>query len=812
MRLVPFLICFLFTCLLVFLLNNRWVVGGVAVPPLGKFLSPTHGFWQNMQRDHMQEETLLIPGLEQPVTVVFDSLMIPHVYAASDADVYLAQGFLTARDRLWQMEFQVLAGAGRLSEFLGFNPDILAYDREQRRLGMTFGARNALNEMMKDSLTRRCLDRYTEGVNLYIQSLPERKLPFEYKLLDYKPEPWTNLKIAMLLKNMCKTLNMGDKDFEMTSALKLFGPEMVELLYPDNEHSGDPIVDAPGKWNFAPAAIPSTPLAIPPDFIKVKHPKSDPHAGSNNWAVSGTKTATGAPILCGDPHLNLTLPSIWYVMHLHTPDMNVMGAAIPGAPTVIIGFNDSIAWSVTNAQRDLVDWFSIQYQDSQRHAYWLDGKWIETKKVVEKIHIRGEDTFYDTVVYTHWGPVTYDKSFPGNSPREEQSSGMSFRWIAHDPSNELKATYQLNRAQNFSDYMSALNHWKLPAQNFAFASVQGDIAMRVQGAFPIRRPGEGKFVIDGSVGTNGWNAFIPNEQNMYYKNPSRGFVSSANQYPVDDTYPYYITASNYETYRNRRINEVLRELDSVTVRDMMRLQNDNLNLKARENLPWLLAQLDSSNQDPAAAILRDWNFENNADSEGASYFSAWWDALLETAWDEMTSATQSLEMPTDFVTSRLLREQPGFQFFDVVGTPKVETARDVARIAFDSAVHRISAWKERTGNTHVYWGEYKASFISHLVPTLRVLGQPVNTGGGGGIVNAHNRRNGPSWKMIVSLEPNGVRAWGIYPGGQSGNVGSKFYNNMIDRYVQGGYYSLHFPSQPDTSIQLTSLQMLPSKK
>jgi penicillin amidase len=286
------------------------------------------------------------------------------------------------------MEFQTHAAAGRVSEILSGDA-ILNYDRRQRRLGMVYGAKQALEYMEKDPVVSQVIQQYTNGINRYIASLEYESLPFEYKLLDYQPEAWTPLKCALLLKNMAQTLNMSDKDMEMTNALKLFGREYVELLYPDDEGVGQPIVDSAGNWKFTPVNFDSIGMALPDEYINIaQKPKMDPTTGSNNWAVSGSKTATGSPILCNDPHLTLSLPSIWYVMQLNAPGVNVMGATLPGAPCVVIGFNDSIAWGVTNAQRDLVDWYKLTYQDSRREHYKLDDKWVKTQKVVVRKGLR----------------------------------------------------------------------------------------------------------------------------------------------------------------------------------------------------------------------------------------------------------------------------------------------------------------------------------------------------------------------------------------------------------------------------------------
>ncbi len=618
------------------------------------------------------------------------------------------------------------------------------------------------------------ITNYTAGVNAYISSLNYEKLPFEYKLLGYQPEQWSNLDCAMLLKNMAQTLNMGEKDKEMTRALAMVGKPMLDLLWPDNENVGDPIVDRTNNWKFKPVKLDTIPLAVPDGLVDVpSHRMGNKDVGSNNWVVSGSKTATGAPLLCNDPHLNLSLPSIWFAIHLNAPGMNVMGASLPGAPSVIIGFNDSIAWGVTNAQRDVVDFYRIKFKDNKLDEYMSDGSWKKSRKVIEKIDVKGQATFYDTVTYTHQGPVVYDLSFHG----KDLDNLYAFRWLSHDGSNELQTFYELNRGRNHSDFMKALDHFNTPGQNFVFASTAGDIAIRVQGKFPVRRKDEGKFILDGTKTQQEWKAFIPFDQNAMDKNPARGFTSSANQYPADATYPYYINASSYEAYRNRRINSVLTSLTKATPQDMMKLQQDTYNLKAAESLPYFLSNLDSTSftesEKKAWKVLKSWDYYNNVDSEGASYYEAWWDAMMPLTWDEFVDENNYIDLPTTFTTIKLLKEQPTLPFFDMKSTNEIETAREVIRKSFKLGVDAIEKW-QKDHNEYPKWADYKGTVINHLMQ-LQPLGVRTRAGGNHDIVNATTRTHGPSWRMIVSLEKTGIKAWGVYPGGQSGRVGSKYY-------------------------------------
>jgi penicillin amidase len=799
-------VSFFITVILIYALNRGWNFGS-PIPPLGKFLDPFGGFWQNAETKTRPDEVLTLTGLKEEVSIRYDSLLIPHVFAKNDDDLYLAQGYITAANRLWQMEFQTHAAAGRISEIIG--NAALDYDRAQRRRGMVFAAENALKAMEADPIAAKMVNSYTQGINQYIQSLSYKDLPIEYKLLGYEPENWSSLKCALLLKNMALTLNSGDKDLEMTNALKLFDKALIDLVWPDNENVGDPIVDNPGNWNFTPVKIDSLPLALPDELVQVKPlEKSPPDVGSNNWAVSGTKTHNGAPILSNDPHLNLSLPSIWYIIHLQAPGVNVMGASLPGSPTVISGFNDSIAWGLTNAQRDLVDWYKIEFRDQSKREYKSDDTWKAARQVVERFRIKNGKDFYDTITFTHHGPVLYDETFKGDSEMKH----FAVRWIAHDPSEEIITFFKLNRAKNHTDYMDALNHYASPAQNFVFASVTGDIAMRIQGRYPVRRKEEGKYILDGTLTRTEWQAFIPNEQNVMYKNPARGFVSSANQYPVDSTYPYYINATSYEAYRNRRINKLLAEMSDITPRDMMELQFDTYNLKAEESLPTFLSYLDTTqftqSQKSGYSILKAWDYENTTDSQGASYYEAWWDALFPLVWDEIKNSKVALDNPTAYTTIKLIKEKPDLVFFDLANTPQKETAREIIQQAFVKGIDTIEKWKmEKKKDPR--WADYKDTFVGHLLQGLPAFSYHVQHGGNHDIVNASSRTHGPSWRMVVSLEKTGVRAWGVYPGGQSGNPGSPYYNNMLNTWATGNNYLLQFNADSNLKSTLATLTLKP---
>jgi len=332
MKLFKALLSIAFTSLLIWALQTKFG----DIPPIGEFLNPVSGFWQNAEsRDAQPEENLHLEGLQGKVTIHFDEHRVPHIFAENDHDLYYAQGYLTARDRLWQMDIQTRSAAGRLSEIAG--PKALDVDRYHRRMGMTYGAENTLKGFMKDQVMKMVIEAYTEGVNSYIHHLNKRDYPIEFKLLGYAPEEWKPINCAYLLKLMSETLAGGSDQFAMTNDLKRFGAKDVNDLFPDYPFHEDPIIPAGTPWNFKPLPIPKPSkdfIALMTDTIKPK--ERIPDIGSNNWAIAGNKSASGYPILANDPHLNLTFPSIWYQLQMSSPTVNVYGVSLPGAPCIVI--------------------------------------------------------------------------------------------------------------------------------------------------------------------------------------------------------------------------------------------------------------------------------------------------------------------------------------------------------------------------------------------------------------------------------------------------------------------------------------------
>ncbi|PLW90032.1 penicillin acylase family protein [Mucilaginibacter sp.] len=784
MKVFRAVLCLVFTGVLIWALQTKFG----DIPPLGNFLNPSTGFWQNAEsKNIIPQEKLKLSDLQDEVTVQFDDNRIPHIFAKNDHDLYYVQGYLTAKARLWQMDIQTRSAAGRLSEVVG--PKALELDRYHRRMGITYGAEHTLQGIMKDPVMGKVIQAYSDGVNAYIKHLKPGGYPLEFKLLGYAPEEWKPINSAYLLKLMSETLAGGSNELGLTNVLNKFGAKVTNDLFPDYPMHEDPIIPAGTKWDFKPPPIPQPPAAFKAQLMAAMQNKEKVEGiGSNNWAVSGSKTATGYPMLANDPHLNLTFPSIWYQVQMVGPGVNVYGVTLPGAPCVVIGYNQKISWGVTNVDADVLDWYQVKFKDAGRNEYWYNNKWNKVTRKVEVIKVRGQADVIDTVLYTHHGPVVYDNEEMRKKGRSNVPSGNALRWIAHDESDEFKTFYLLNRAANYADYRKALTYYTAPAQNFVFASADNDIAITPNGKLPLKYKDQGKFILDGSNPANDWQGWIPYDQNPTVKNPPRGFVSSANQSSTDPTYPYYINWK-FEGYeRGKRINDRLGAMQKATVDSLRILQMDDYSIRAQDILPTMLKYLDASKLDDSqlAALnaVKKWDRFYKVNSVGATIFENWWHRLYDFTWrDNFNSKDTVYYYPTMDRTEQLLMKQPNSVWFDNKRTPVVETATDVVMASFTATVDEPARKYGKVGASW-QWGKVKAFEVAHLGHVPGLGSGNFESGGAGSTVNALIDGHGPSWRMVVQLGPQ-PQGYGILPGGQSGNPGSFYYDDMLKTWQQG---------------------------
>ena len=563
-----------------------------------------------------------------------------------------------------------------------------------------------------------------------------------------------------------------------------------DTLFPERYPEQSPIIPVETPPDYEALPQPPSPTDYRADSLLTfaqDNNKPSPLAGSNNWAIAGRKSITGSPILASDPHLGLNLPSIWYEIQLNMPGSNAYGVSIPGSPCVIIGFNDSIAWGQTNAGRDVLDYYRITYKDDTRQEYAFEGGWHTLEQRIETFNLKGGGVYRDTVQYTHFGPIRYDHRF-GN-----QEDPLAMRWVAYEAANELLTFIKLNRARNYDEYVASLKTYACPAQNYVFASRSGDIAIWQQGKFVNRWPEQGKFILDANRPEHHWQSFIPAEHNPHVKNPIRGFVSSANQHPVSEAYPYYYSGG-FEDFRNRRLNQLLSENDSLTIDDMKRIQLDTYGLLAAEALPIMLSNLETASltgqELNAFNALKSWDYYYDTESTAPSIFEAWFDTLYEKIWrDDLNAAGFDLPNPDESTTISILKNHPEFSFYDDLNTPEKEDRKKLINQTFRGAVAKLQRFSDSPADWK--WVDYKNSQIRHLIREKAFSHEGIPNGGNRHILNAHSRYHGPSWRMIVSLG-NEIEAYGIYPGGQSGHPGSAHYDEFIDMWAAGQYFPLWF--------------------
>ena len=792
------------TIALIYILNTPLSIGKIKTPRLGMFLSPQKGFWQNADaKDISYDGSLKLKGLKATTDVYFDDRLVPHIYAENNNDAYYVQGFLHAKFRLWQMEFQTHIAAGRLSEIRGKDSAALAIDKFFRRLGMVYAAENCLKYMQDDESMKQTLDSYTAGVNAYISSLKQKDIPFEYKLMDYKPEPWTNLKTALFLKLMSYDLTGQDDDIKYTNGKTFFGYDEFMKLFPNKQDSMDPIVSsgtvfAQPTVNIVTPANKDSGYLLQRDVFTVPRPiVPHPENGSNNWAVDSSKTKSKRPILCNDPHLGLSLPSLWYEMQITTPQYSCYGATFPGSPAIIIGFNSDIAWGVTNAGRDVKDYYELQFKDTSMKEYWFNGQWEKASIRNEVIKIKGtKDSLVEKIAITDLGVVMYDKKYQS---RNKDGKYIAVRWTAHNASNELHTFVKLNAAKNYNEYMTAISNYECPGQNFVFAAKTGDIAITQQGKFVAKWDQQGDFLMKGDDSSFVWQGFIPANENPHQHNPARGFVSSANQKAVDSTYPYYLgRAGNFPPYRGYIINRKLTAMRNITVDDMKEMQTNNYNFFAEIALPVMFKYLNQNtlNKDGKkyAEMLHDWNLNNSFDEKAATIFELWWNNLDSEIFDDEYKITR-LDLPSRLrsATIELLIHDSTTSYADNKMTAPIETLSTCVNSAFDKTIKQIITLEKEGKLT---WGKYKDTYVKHFTGLPQLARQHINCGGGSSSINATKENHGPSWRMIVHLTDD-IKAFGVYPGGQSGNPGSKYYDNFIDTWAAGKYNTLLFIHKED---------------
>jgi penicillin G amidase len=812
MRYLTFLASLASLCGLLWLLNTSLTIKGNTLPPIGAFFNPFSGFWQNAEPAMTPTHSdIRINSLKKEVSVVFDDLAIPHIFAEELDDALRVQGYLTARDRLFQMDISSRKSLGRLSEIIG--PKTIEIDRQAHHKGLPLGVERALAATKRSPESMAKLNAYIEGVNAYIGQLAPADYPVEYKLLNTAPTLWDAEKTLAIIEGMAESLVAQNNDICNSKNLTALGQETYDVLFPRYNPDQTPIVTDEGQWKE---------IGNKSDKIDKKNstgtPKTDKtlghtipnewneqesqfpyevRSGSNNWAVGGSRTTTGKPMLANDPHLTLTLPSIWYQVQIHTAEQNAYGVSLPGVPGIVIGFNEHIAWGMTNVSHDVGDFYRVTWLNETKTLYQLpDGEQAKTDVKVAKIFVKGQILpVLDTLRTTVWGPVL-------STDTSLAEANLAYQWLPQlEPSPELIMEFlNLNKAKNYLEYRSAIQHFDVPAQNFVFASRSGDIGITAQGKFPIRPSTHAEFVQDGATVGQVWNEYIPQEQIPYQKNPACGFVYSANQHTTSAAYPfpYY---GYFDDYRGRYIHKRLTAMDKMNMDSMAQLQLDPHTQLVDDALPLLISALDTNSINPAQLLiiseLRSWNGNFDRSSKMGIFFDLWHRAFSKAAFDEFEDCV----MPDTWVLYDLLKRKPNHAIFDKKDTPEIENGTQLCRSAFDEAVIAFAA-NQVLPNQNT-WGTYSDNAVVHIA-RIPAFMKKIVTDGHPNAPNANKKGHGPSWRMLVDLQDS-IRAMAVYPGGQSGNPGSPHYDDMLAHWADGKYYECLFLKTPtETNARIHS--------
>ncbi|MGC9523000.1 MAG: penicillin acylase family protein [Anaerolineae bacterium] len=756
--------------------------------------------WLSRRRLPRVDGTLRIPGLERPVEVLRDRWGVPHIYAASERDLAFAQGFVHAQDRLWQMEFNRRLVAGRLAEVLG--EEALQVDRWIRTLRMRHVAEQEAEAL--SGTVRSLLEAYADGVNACIA---HERLPVEFTLLHFRPEPWTPADTIAWGKMMSWSLSVNwETELLRQALIDRLGPARAAELEP-GYLTRCPTITAPGGTGGAA-------LGRASDARTHTGPSAFDGLGSNSWAIGATRSATGAPIFANDMHMGVELPAVWYENHLVAADLNLTGITFPGVPGIVSGHNGHLAWGFTNGFADVQDLYIEHLRrtaDGRLEAEYC-GAWEEAQVVREEIRVKGGETVTEEVIITRHGPIINSLAgdFAGEAP-------LALRWTSLEPDSLMSALYAMNRAADCDGFREALRGWSAPIQNIVYADTQGAIAYSLPGKIPIRAKGDGRVPVPGWTGEYEWEGYIPFDELPHMTSPAADYIASANNRIVDEVYPYHLGFDTCVGDRAQRIVELIEAQPSIDLAYVERMHGDQVSPYARK-MARFLGSLPVDEDDPAlkrvVALMADWDGALHAESAAAAIYEVFvremLRLLLEPRLGDLTSRvmgkgpTPHLEGGSMFGArswewlERIL-EEPESDWFDLGGG---ETRDDCAREALRRTIEVLR--DELGPDMQTWsWGRLHTLTLGHIVgraaPLDRVFNRgPYPLGGdhttlwatGSSRHDVHGTQVvGPVYRMIVDLGDLRSSRSVLLPG-QSGRVASPHYDDQIDAWFDVAYHPM----------------------
>ncbi len=783
-----------------------------------------------------KEQTIYLTGLDARVEVAVDQWGIPHIYAESSKDAFMALGYLHAKERLFQMVLQNHLAGGRISEIVGGYAN--SSDKYYRTIGLNRAALKSMEWFIENADSNpdvayalELIDAEVEGVNAFINSMTSATTPIEFKILGITPEPWTRYDVFLWTSMMSWSLSGSMFDFQRLWLKQTINNDtLYNDMFPDELPYVVPII--PEQYNLSIVEYPNAPGGKPASPVPITFgseyaeeaqiPKKKLNAlmktindvispfgimdqiGSNNWVVHGSRTSTGMPILANDPHLVLQAPSLWYEAHIVVPgELNVMGVTFPGLPGIVLGHNDHIAWGFTNVGADVLDIFVEQLNPSNPDEYMYNGEYREFQTMNETIHTKeGVDIPFQVKASVH-GPLI-DSIIPYAGLDEELYPNLAMNWTGGGVTTQILGLTKLNQATNLKQYHDALYWWDSPAQNIIYADDQGNIAITVAGRLPIRAGYTGELPVVATSDNIGMVSNIPFAYNPRSINPSQGYLQSANQRSIDPAnYGFPILGPFADCYRGRRINHLLSVDNEVTVDDMKRFQADSLEVRAQEILPFVIDAWNSSDEtnstiDAIMSMMSEWDYVMDINSSAPTFWLFLKNAIQYEVFDELRTISSTLPLSRMPVLERILKTNDKY-YLDDHTTPQTEDRNAILVRAIYRAFDDITS-DPRFGSEVSDWryGDHHIILIRHIAGLTYIGGGPhrgQNTlNNAGGWVVGH----GPSWRMVADLS-NIRQSYGVYPGGQSGNMFSPHWDDLFNLWYdfdedsqQYNYHLMYF--------------------
>lgn len=736
---------------------------------------------------------LALTGLSAPVDVLRDRWGVPHIYAQNDRDLYMAQGFVHAQDRLWQMELLRRTSSGRLSEIFGELS--LDTDRATRTFGFARLGRGDWEQAAPETV--EAITAYCDGINAYLSGPAyPRQRPVEFTLLRHDPEPWRPEDCLTLARLVLWQLSHAwYSEIVRARVAEVVGPERmaeIDVQYPEQ----NPVV--------LPEGIAFNRIAEGGILEAAQGPYLSRGLGSNGWAISPQRSATGHPLLCNDMHLGLSTPGLWYLSHQEAGDLRVTGATLPGVPVVLVGHNTRVAWGMTLAFTDCEDLF-VERFESESTRYLFQGQWRETEIIPESIQVKGrENPHIEQVMLTHHGPVISD--VVGVDGQRLAVQSMSLR-----PSQALSGWWRLNRAMNWDSFVNAMREINATQLSVTYADVEGNIGYWVTGSVPVRASGQGMVPAEGWTGEAEWVDVVPFEEMPHALNPAEGFVANANNRIVDDDYPYFLGNAWMNGFRARRVVDVIRGASPFSVADAKKLQLDVVTV-ACGDLMSHLQDIEPEEPDLRELLntLRVWDGRLTPDSRAGAIYEVLRMTLMRNLLEPALGRDLTLQWMGQGFHPLLLwaSELHGCDFVALLrlldGPDSWWVQQAGGRQGWiDKSLAETAAWlrQELGANPDRWqWGRIHRTSFPHALGASPVLDVALGRGpfpvGGDSDTPCQtslraespydNHGAAATFRQIVDLGDL-AQSWVLVPPGQSGHPGSPHYDDMIRPWLQGDY-------------------------